>query len=90
MDGKLKATDKVVVGKSSHVDQVVNVVDLNLEVLALLKVVLNVEAFDPLGREVVTNDFSHSNFVPLGARLFVKYHHSVRSRKRIQVWQVLA
>ena len=90
MDSELKRTNEIVVGQGGHVDQIVHIVDLDLEVLPLLEVILHVKALNPLRREVVADDFSHANFVPLSAHLLVKYDHPICAGKRIQVGEVLA
>lgn len=89
MDGELQAPYEVVVCQRVYVDQVVDIVDLDLEVFPLLKVILHVETLDPLWREIVANHFGHAKFVPLCANLPVKHYHSVRARKRIIIWQIL-
>jgi hypothetical protein len=52
-------------------------------------VILHVETFDPLRREIVTNHFGHTKLLPLCAHLPVKHYHSVRARKCIIIWQIL-
>ena len=89
MDGEFQAPYEVVVCQRVYVDQVVDIVDLDLEVFPLLEVILHVETFNPLRREIVTNHFRHAKLLPLCAHLPVKHYHSVRARKCIIIWQIL-
>ena len=90
VDGKLDRASEVVAGQVVDVFLVVDVVDLDLEVLALLEMILHIEALHPLGAQVIHNDFGHSQLLPLVADLFVKDDHAVSARESVQVGQVLA
>ena len=68
--------------------KVVNVVDFGLIILTLLEMILHIETFDPSWIQVVHDDFSHSDFVPLVVNLPVQYGHSISSRECIHIWKV--
>ena len=90
VDGELERAGEVVSGQVADIALVVDVVDLQLELLPPLKVILHVEALDPDRIQVVHDDLSHAEALPLGAHLLVKDNHAVGARESIQVWQVLA
>ena len=88
---KFEAPDKVVLREVHQRIWIVNVVHINLESLAHLKVVLHVELLDPLRIQVVHYNLSDSDPVPrLGPSQLRKHQHPVRACKCIHVWQILA
>ena len=90
VDGELDRASEVVAGQVVDVFLVVDVVDLDFEVLALLEMILHIEALHPLWAQVIHNDFGHSQLLPLVADLFVKDDHTVSARESVQVGQILA
>ena len=69
---------------------VVDIVDLDLELLAPLKVVLDVETLDPDRVEIVHDDLCHTQALPLRPSLLVEDQEAIRAGECIQVGQVLA
>lgn len=65
VDRELQAANVVVSGEIVNIRQVVDVIDFGLETFSLLKVVLDVEALDPGGIQVVANYFRDTELVPL-------------------------
>jgi hypothetical protein len=88
--GEFTATNIVVslnVGKVVHI---INIVNFNLVLLALLEVILHIEGFDPRGIQVVHDHLSHSDALPLSSNLLVEENDAVRPSKCIQVRQIFA
>ena len=77
-------------GKIVHILQIIDIINLHFEVLALLKVILDIETLDPGGVEVVTDDLSHADALPLVSEPAVEHDHAVSARERIQVRQIAA
>ena len=90
VDGELDGAGEVVAGQVADVFLVIDVVDLDLKVLALLEVILHIEALYPLWAQVIHNDLGHAQSLPLVPDLLVKDNHAVSARERVQVGQVLA
>jgi len=85
VDGEFERANEVVTGKVVEVVHVIDVVNLDLELFAALKVVLDIEALHPSGSQVVHDDFGHANALPLSAYLFGEDQHSVCASKRVEV-----
>ena len=64
---------------------VINVVDFNLKVLTLLEMILHIKALNPLWVQVIHNDLSHAQFLPLVTNLLVKDNHAVSSCESVQI-----
>ena len=77
-------------GQVVDVFLIVDIIDLNLEVLALLEMILHIEALHPLRAQVIHNDFGHAQLLPLVANLLVEDDHTVSTRESVQVGQILA
>lgn len=90
MDRKLDLAGQVVPIEIVYIVKVVNVVDDDLIVLALLEVIRHFKVLDPLGVETVHDDFRLANLLPHVPLLFEEYAHAVCPGERIQVWQVVA
>lgn len=68
---------------------VIDIIDLNFKILSLLKMILHVKTLHPGWAQVVHDDFSHSDSLPLLTNLLVKHNHAIGSREGIQIGQVL-
>ena len=90
VQGELQGADMVVGCEILEPVVVVDVVHLDLVVLALLKVVLYVETFDPDWIKVVHDDFCHANLSPAISSLTIKHAHSICSCESIHIWKILA
>ena len=78
MELELKSTAVVLLGQIIDVAVIVDVVDLYLESLTLLKVILDLHLGDPLRREVVMDDFCLTKLAPHIALLLVENQEWVR------------
>ena len=58
--------------KVEQVLLIVNVIDIDFVVLSPFKVILDIEALDPGGVQVVHDDLCHTEALPLSALLAVK------------------
>jgi len=76
--------------KVVEIVEIVDIVDFHLVVLALLEVVLDVEAFNPYWIQIVHDYLGHAHLVPGGPRFLIQNHHAVRPRKSVKIWQVNA
>ena len=76
--------------KICEVGLIINVIHLDLVCFTPLEVVLHVEAFDPAWAQVVHDDFSHADTLPLSARLSIENEHTICPRECIQIRQILA
>ena len=90
VQGELQGADMVVGCEILEPVVVVDVVHLDLVVLALLKVVLHVESLDPDWIEVVHDDLSRANIGPASFGLAVEHAHPVCAREGVQVRELLA
>ena len=75
---EFNATAKVLLREIMNVAVIVDVVNLDLKSLTLLKVILDGHFGDPLWRQVIVNDFSLSQLGPQVALLLVQYQERVR------------
>ena len=80
--------DEIMAGKVCEIIKVVYVIDFDLIVFTLLKMILYIETLDPNRVQVIHDDFCHTDSVPLVTRLPVKYNHSISSCESIHVWKV--
>lgn len=76
--------------KILNVVEIVNIVNNNLVCLPNLKIILDIELFDPLRIQVVHDNFSKAHFEPLASLLFIKDGHAIRSGQSVHVWEILA
>lgn len=83
MECKLHGSNEIVSSKVVEIVEVVDVVDFNLVVLTLFEVVLHIETLDPGWVQVVHDNLSLSNLVPLVPRLSIQDAHSISPRKCI-------
>lgn len=88
VDGEFERSREIMVSKVLQVLEVVDIIDFNLVVLSLLKVVLDVEGLDPGRAEVVHDDFGHADSEPLSSLLTVEDYHSVCAGESVQIGQV--
>jgi len=72
MDLKFNSTDEVVCVEVVDLLVVIDVVAVDLELLLLLEMVFAGDSLDPVGVEVIMDDFSLSELGPDSASLFVK------------------
>ena len=76
--------------KVTQVVHVINIIYLDFVRLSLLKIVLDVEALDPVRRQVIHDDLRHSQLHPFCAIKLVQNCHAVRACERIHVRELLA
>lgn len=62
--GKLYLADKVVASVVSQIALIIDIVDDDSVVFSLLKVILDLETFDPLGSQAVPDDLSLAELSP--------------------------
>ena len=67
---------------------VINIINFDLVVLTLLKVILDIERFDPGRTQVVHDHLSDSESVPLLSLLAIEYNHTIGTGECIQVGQI--
>ena len=87
---EFNATAKVLLREIVDVAVIVDVVDLDLKSLTLLKVILDGHFGDPLWRQVIVNDFSLSQLGPHVALLLVHDQERVRERHSVHVGEIFA
>jgi len=85
MEGELKLSNEIVISIGCKVIEIVDVIYSDLEYLLLLEFVLDIEAFDPFGVEIVHDDLSHSEHLPHVTFLLVEHSHAICPRKRVKV-----
>lgn len=95
MQREFKFTNEVMQFKLGYLVEVVDVVNLNLEDLFLFEFVRHIEVLDPLRVQIVHDDLSHSNLLPLtkatsSAFLLIEHGHAISARERVHVRQPLA
>ena len=88
MDGELEVAHVIVSVEILDVRGIIDIIQIDPELLALLEVVLNVERLDPARVEVVHDDLSHADTLPLVAHLLGKDDHAIGSCECIHVGQV--
>ena len=75
---ELKSTTVVLLAKIVHVFFIVYVIDLDLEMLRLLKVILDSHLGDPMGREVIVDNLSLAKLTPHITLLLVENEEWIR------------
>mmetsp|Transcript_18612 Transcript_18612/g.25081 ORF Transcript_18612/g.25081 Transcript_18612/m.25081 type:complete len:214 (+) Transcript_18612:1422-2063(+) len=90
MDGELNSADQVVALEIVQIVEVVDIVNDDTIILALLEMVGHFEVLNPLGVQVVHDDFGLTDFAPHIAFLFKQDAHAIRASEGIQVRQIIA
>ena len=90
MDGELKLAGQVVPAEVIKIVKVVDVVNYDLVVLSLLKVIGHFKVLHPFRVQVVHDDLRLANFFPLRALFFKENAHTIGTSESVQVWQVAA
>ena len=90
MHRELDAAREIMASQVLYIFLIIDIVDLDLKILPLLKVILHVKALHPRWAQVVHDDLSHSDSLPLIAHLLVEDNHTICSGECIQIGQVFA
>lgn len=90
MNRELKGTNEVMTLEVHWIFMVVYIIHFDFIVLSLFEVVLDIEGLHPGWAQVVHDNFSDAQTVPLVARLSIQDHHSISPGECVQVWKILA
>ena len=85
VDREFKAADIVMRGQITQIRRAINVVDLDLVLLASLEMILYIKACHPGRVQVVLDVFGHSNALPLIPHLSVEDKNAVSSGEGVHI-----
>lgn len=91
MEGKLETANVVMTRQVlSLLTMVIAIVDLDLELIVLLKVKIGHNLFDELWIEIIMDYLGLTEHIPSLAIEFVYHAEGIRLGERVHVWQLLA